>query len=186
MHQWTHRTQTHTHTDTCAARDRRGGKRWGLAWRERNYKLRGGERRRGGKRGMGTQKMVRRSNYGMPGLRRQCRGACTHMLQNTLWRPALSKHCLVWRRFRETEREKKGKRGGKHMKEQEFKGHHPTPINIALNQQSGLNISLVLLLVKIRKSTKAHTVVTVNIIHRFFMGDSDINIYFVHRTYHPF
>lgn len=72
------------------------------------------------------------------------------------------------------------------MKEQEFKGHHPTPINIALNQQSGLNISLVLLLVKIRKSTKAHTVVTVNIIHRFFMGDSDINIYFVHRTYHPF
>lgn len=85
---------------------RTGGK--GEHRRERNYRLRGGQRGREGKRGMVTQKMVRRSNYDMPGHRRRCWGTCTHTLQNTLWRPSLSKHCLVWwKRERESERERR-------------------------------------------------------------------------------
>lgn len=72
--------------------------------------------------------MVRRSNYDMPGHRRRCWGTCTHTLQNTLWRPALSKHCLVW--WRERGREKDNIK-----KKQEFKGRSLVfYINILFNQ----------------------------------------------------
>lgn len=53
VHQWAHSTLSHTHNHSLTHRhmDSQGqGERWGLAWRERNDRLRQGERRREGKK----------------------------------------------------------------------------------------------------------------------------------------
>lgn len=136
-----HTTHWHSHTHRhrhMYSQDREKGEdRCGEGQTIDWDKGREGER----ERGMGTQKMVPRSNYGMPGHRRQCRGTCTHTLQNTFWRPALSKHCLVWERGGERETEREGEMQKENTRKNESSRvillHPVLYINTALNQQFG-------------------------------------------------
>lgn len=85
-------------------------------------------------RRMGTKRMVQVLIMASPDIDGNAGATCAHTLHNTLWSPALSKHCLVWQRVGDRKREREEEEEGKHMKEPEFKGQtHPVlHINKAL------------------------------------------------------
>lgn len=77
-------TRSHPHRHMCSGDGQETKVRTRVEWQREKLLT---ERRREAKRGKERDenpKMVRRSNYDMPGHRRQCRGTCTHTLQNTL------------------------------------------------------------------------------------------------------